>query len=226
MIVDRMSPDDKFRELNMDSIWINSMCDGWYKKYAASLKKKRDKKVTYIDKKRYVTPNKNSVYVLFFVEKSDYNNRYTTLIWYLLFELSHRNGSTSFILYTTDLGAVTISSHAIQRMHERSGKSIFKLLEEDMISSKKGIMCWIPYNYNGNSNERICAWGDGVLLGIKLSHREYVVTTYLDSRDIHSNQMQQSYESLVGAQQLFEQQRDIESLYHPKLTGTYIKCAA
>ena len=39
MIVDRMSPDDKFRELNMDSIWINSMCDGWYKKYAAALKK-------------------------------------------------------------------------------------------------------------------------------------------------------------------------------------------
>lgn len=225
MIVDTMSPDDKFRELNIDSIWINNMRGGWMRKYSKELKKKRKNTVTHTDTKKYVTPNHNTVYVLFYIQKSDYNNRYNCLLWQVLFEFIHKNNSSSFILYR-DSEALTISSHAIQRMHERSGKSLFDLLKHDTSSSKNGIFCWIQYDHNENPNERICAWGDGILLGKKLSYREYVATTYLDRCDIHSNQMLLSYESLVSSQKVYDRRRKVESLHNPKLMFGYVKCSA
>lgn len=225
MILDTMTLDERLNEMSSDYIWITNMYNGWYKKYAKALRKRQTNKRIYIDKKRYVTPNNNSLYVLFFIEKSDYNSRFNKLVWYLLFELVHNNGSSSFISYG-DSGAVTITSHAIQRMHERSGKSFFELFVQDAVSSKNGILGWKLNDYTKNPNERICAWGDGVLLAIKLRYNAYVATTYLDRDDMHSNQMQQAYESLIQSQRFFEQQRGEELLCHPKLTGIHIKCSA
>lgn len=191
MIIDTMSPTEIKKEIIQDNNWLLSRSNGWKKKYHKRLQLKYKDDFTILEHKKYKSPLHNNIHC-FFVCKQWNNQKWNGLLLVFIWEVLTYSGRKRYFILNTTGEYTLVTSHSVERMQERSGKTFIEMFEENIKSSTHGIMAWVNYK-GGASNELMAKFGDGFLFGYNDEFDNTIVKTYV------SNSMQfQNQECLVN----------------------------
>lgn len=210
MLTEYMTASEKISEFKQDINWLNSMSQGWNKKYAKSLKLYQTKYRVLIDKHIYETPNRNRVHAFFVCERVDWGKKvYNNLVFYYVWEMLRRDGRKDYFLinsfdennYVGCKNYLQISAHANDRMKMRSGKDVLEIYESTICETCLGCVMTHKYDYNNRDNDIYGRFGNGMLLGIQIECGCSLMRTYIDWNDEYVNQNLLHLKSKIEAEQ-------------------------
>ena len=174
MLTETMNVSEKVAEFKRDIEWLNSMSQGWNKKYAKSLKLYQTQQRVLIDKHIYETPNRNRVHAFFVCERVDWGKKvYNNLVFYYVWEMVRRDGRKDYFLinsydenrYMGCKDFLQISAHANERMKMRSGKDVLGIYESTICENCLGCIMTHEYDYHDRDDDVYGRFGNGMLLG-------------------------------------------------------------
>lgn len=219
MLTEYMTASEKISEFKQDINWLNSMSQGWNKKYAKSLKLYQTKYRVLIDKHIYETPNRNRVHAFFVCERVDWGKKvYNNLVFYYVWEMLRRDGRKDYFLinsfdennYVGCKNYLQISAHANERMKMRSGKDMLEIYESTICENCLGCVTTHEYDYHDRDDEICGRFGNGMLLGKQIEGGCAVMCTYIDWNDEYVNQNILHLKSKIEAEKYGD---EMSSLY-------------
>lgn len=192
MIVETMTRDEVFREIQADDDWCAQRCIGLAKKYNKALKNKRIGHNSILGMVEYITPNHNKVHGIVQKVFVDDKQKYAIPAIVTIYEFVSSDGKRRHIYPLNYMDSnrlqslIVFSDHAVQRLRERCGKSMMDLFV-DLCVENESCMSFIYYDYNGKDDEHLSVIGDTILLA-KDSEWGKTVTTILNKNQLYENQ--------------------------------------
>ena len=214
MILETMTREEVFKEIEQDEIWLMERGGGLMKKYSKQLRDKRYEHLEILGMTTYTTPNNNKVHCVIQKYYADKSNKYAILALVSLYE--YRCGDKLRYVYPIyhygvrnklkDL--VIFSEHAVQRMNERLGKDMFEVFK-DICTDQDTCVAFAKYDYNGRDDEMIGRISDGIAFAC--THEwGVVVSTIISTRQKFDTQIEGEALSLRN---MIEGSKELENIH-------------